>query len=205
MHTMHSQAWPRLMLKVFAHEVVGGGREVFVAYGVCPLPVTPGLHHITLRTWSASEPSKHTFRHNMGAIVACRHVQKHPSLNQFYLAFRQLSTHAPSLPGKLPPQASRMPRILTVKPLHTQPAGEPCCHCRSRFTSLPHNHHAALHLGVAPRLDDDLSDMGFVVDPITREEAGQLVHSQGCGLLHLRLQMIMRVRALSECRCVSTM
>ncbi|GFH28159.1 hypothetical protein HaLaN_26601, partial [Haematococcus lacustris] len=45
-------------------------------------------------------------------------------------------------------------------------------------------------LGIAPRMDDDLSDMGFIANASLREEAGPHVWSTGQGTVHLRLQML---------------
>jgi B9 domain-containing protein 2 len=53
--------------------------------------------------------------------------------------------------------------------------------------------HAASYLGMAPRLDDDLSDMGFLTDMRVREEAGPYISSIGAGSVHLRIQMLFRV------------
>lgn len=47
---------------------------------------------------------------------------------------------------------------------------------------------------MAPRLDDDLSDLSFLTDTRKREEAGPFIASVGAGCVHLRLQLLLRVR-----------
>ncbi|KAJ9522844.1 hypothetical protein QJQ45_023630, partial [Haematococcus lacustris] len=109
-----AQAWPRLLLMVFARDDATR-RDCFVSYAVCPLPVTPGIHHMSCRTWQPVEAQR---------------IQQ---------------------------------RTLTA---------------------------AAAFLGIAPRMDDDLSDMGFIANASLREEAGPHVWSTGQGTVHLRLQML---------------
>ncbi|GFH17644.1 uncharacterized protein HaLaN_14322 [Haematococcus lacustris] len=33
-------------------------RDCFVSYAVCPLPVTPGIHHMSCRTWQPVEAQR---------------------------------------------------------------------------------------------------------------------------------------------------
>ncbi|KAJ9522592.1 hypothetical protein QJQ45_019659, partial [Haematococcus lacustris] len=112
--TQKLEAWPRLLLMVFARDDATR-RDCFVSYAVCPLPVTPGIHHMSCRTWQPVEAQR---------------IQQ---------------------------------RTLTA---------------------------AAALLGIAPRMDDDLSDMGFIVNASLREEAGPHIWSTGQGTVHLRLQML---------------
>ncbi|KAL6763516.1 ciliary basal body-associated, B9 protein-domain-containing protein [Haematococcus lacustris] len=110
--TQKLEAWPRLLLMVFARDDATR-RDCFVSYAVCPLPVTPGIHHMSCRTWQPVEAQR---------------IQQ---------------------------------RTLT-----------------------------AAFLGIAPRMDDDLSDMGFIANASLREEAGPHIWSMGQGTVHLRLQML---------------
>ncbi len=54
----------------------------------------------------------------------------------------------------------------------------------------------AHYVGIEPRLDDDLTDTGFATDVAARQDAGPYIASVGSGCVHLRLQMLFRVRAL---------
>jgi hypothetical protein len=51
-------------------------------------------------------------------------------------------------------------------------------------------------MGMAPRLHDEAEDMRFLMDTCKREEAGQQLSSVGAGTVHLRLQLLFRVRCV---------
>lgn len=51
------QKWPSIVFKVYHNSQVIG-RDEFVAYGLCSLPTTPGLHSISCPTWHAADSRK---------------------------------------------------------------------------------------------------------------------------------------------------
>jgi hypothetical protein len=52
--TQSLQGWPSLLLMVYARDE-SLNRDTFVSYGLVGLPCTPGLHHVSSRTWFALE------------------------------------------------------------------------------------------------------------------------------------------------------
>lgn len=52
-----AQRWPALLLKVY-HRAVYVGQDAFVGYALCPLPTTPGLHHLTCDVWAVEDTER---------------------------------------------------------------------------------------------------------------------------------------------------
>lgn len=51
------QHWPALLLKVY-HRAVYVGQDAFVGYALCPLPTTPGLHHLSCQVWAVEDADR---------------------------------------------------------------------------------------------------------------------------------------------------
>jgi hypothetical protein len=65
-----AQRWPALLLKVY-HRAVYVGQDAFVGYALCPLPTTPGLHHVTCDVWAVEDTERSFAQQLKGAW--CRH------------------------------------------------------------------------------------------------------------------------------------
>ncbi|GIL90360.1 hypothetical protein Vretimale_18228 [Volvox reticuliferus] len=57
LQTQSLQGWPSLLLRVHARDE-SNNRDSFVSYGLVKLPTTPGLHHLSCRTWFAVETNR---------------------------------------------------------------------------------------------------------------------------------------------------
>lgn len=55
------------MFMVYARDDVAN-KDLFVSYGLCPLPNSPGLHHVTCRTWYAVESNQVNGRNLFGEL-----------------------------------------------------------------------------------------------------------------------------------------
>ncbi|XP_015111822.1 B9 domain-containing protein 2 [Diachasma alloeum] len=47
--TQSIQGAPKLLIQVFCRD--NYGRILFIAYGICPVPLTPGFHEVKCHTW----------------------------------------------------------------------------------------------------------------------------------------------------------
>ncbi len=178
------QGWPSLLLMVYSRDDAAR-KDTFLSYALCPLPNTPGPHHLTLRTWYPVEAHKLNSRNVFG---------EPPRTSGDARLARLQAPPAPSPQGWRPPAATR-PRW--------RECGAACqvAEVRDVSASLVHQcwllagwSRVAHYLGMAPRLDDDLADLGYATDVTKRQESGPYIASVGAGCVHLRLQMLFRVR-----------
>ncbi|GIL62557.1 hypothetical protein Vafri_16646 [Volvox africanus] len=65
LQTQSLQGWPSLLLRVHARDE-SNNRDSFVSYGLVKLPTTPGLHHVSCRTWFAVETDRAAGRNFFG-------------------------------------------------------------------------------------------------------------------------------------------
>jgi hypothetical protein len=71
------QAWPKLLLMVYAREA--GVKDVFVSYALVPLPNLPGAHTLSVRTWYPTESDKVNVRNVFGGSLREVISRKHSS------------------------------------------------------------------------------------------------------------------------------